>query len=222
MADTQANRGWYPDPEGSRRRRFWDGSKWTVHYAPGPPSGRFAAAVAMVIVIPVFMAGFGACAFGAYVASRSFSIAATLDPIPVPYSSCPYLRGVHDTAARAGAAWATVAHEPETSRLHAAPLARALSQFDVALRRAEPRVPAQIATKLQEVQVYVAVGRSELKRAATGSDYSNSTFGSVSSGYASLRDASDLTGSACGFVVAPDPEVALGGTTVGNTTIGRS
>jgi hypothetical protein len=27
-----ADRGWYPDPAGSPRRRFWDGSQWTVHY----------------------------------------------------------------------------------------------------------------------------------------------------------------------------------------------
>jgi hypothetical protein len=25
--------GWYPDPQGSPRRRYWDGSRWTEHLA---------------------------------------------------------------------------------------------------------------------------------------------------------------------------------------------
>ena len=27
--------GWYPDPSGSGQQRYWDGSAWTEHYAPG-------------------------------------------------------------------------------------------------------------------------------------------------------------------------------------------
>jgi hypothetical protein len=34
MANPNPNapRGWYSDPAGSSRRRYWDGSRWTVHY----------------------------------------------------------------------------------------------------------------------------------------------------------------------------------------------
>ena len=27
--------GWYPDPSGSGQQRYWDGTQWTEHYAPG-------------------------------------------------------------------------------------------------------------------------------------------------------------------------------------------
>jgi len=28
--------GWYPDPSGDGRSRWWDGTRWTDHYAPAP------------------------------------------------------------------------------------------------------------------------------------------------------------------------------------------
>jgi uncharacterized Tic20 family protein len=31
--------GWYPDPEGSGRQRFWDGQKWTDAVAAAVPAG---------------------------------------------------------------------------------------------------------------------------------------------------------------------------------------
>lgn len=35
----QAPAGWYPDPELPGQRRYWDGTQWTDHTAPGPGSG---------------------------------------------------------------------------------------------------------------------------------------------------------------------------------------
>jgi hypothetical protein len=32
---TSPQAGWYPDPSGSGQQRYWDGSTWTDHYAPG-------------------------------------------------------------------------------------------------------------------------------------------------------------------------------------------
>jgi hypothetical protein len=32
--------GWYPDP-GGHGQRWWDGSRWTEHYAPPPPGGAY-------------------------------------------------------------------------------------------------------------------------------------------------------------------------------------
>lgn len=29
--------GWYPDPEMTDTRRYWDGARWTDHIAPGAP-----------------------------------------------------------------------------------------------------------------------------------------------------------------------------------------
>jgi hypothetical protein len=170
-----------------------------------------------LVVSAIFATGFGACA---YVASQfNFSIGPQrLDPIAVPRTSCPYLRRVHDAAARAGAAWGATHNEsdPKAWNGQAASLGRTLEAFELALRGAVPHVPAQIATNLQEVQVYVAVGRTELSRARRGIDYSARTFGTVTSGYRSLSDASDLTGNACGFTLAPNPDVALSQTTVGS------
>lgn len=34
----QAPAGWYPDPDVPAQRRYWDGTRWTEHTAPGPGS----------------------------------------------------------------------------------------------------------------------------------------------------------------------------------------
>lgn len=42
MADEgpQAPAGWYPDPTVPGQQRYWDGTGWTEHTAPGPGSAR--------------------------------------------------------------------------------------------------------------------------------------------------------------------------------------
>jgi len=51
----QAEAGWYPDPSGSGRQRYYDGTQWTEHYDDG--AGAAAAA-------PQAAAGYGAQAAG--------------------------------------------------------------------------------------------------------------------------------------------------------------
>lgn len=36
----QAPAGWYPDPEVPGQRRYWDGTRWTDHTAPGTDATR--------------------------------------------------------------------------------------------------------------------------------------------------------------------------------------
>jgi hypothetical protein len=51
--------GWYPDPSGAARQRYWDGQRWTGH-APQPQSlSRTALWIALTIiaVVAVFFAG---------------------------------------------------------------------------------------------------------------------------------------------------------------------
>ena len=57
--------GWYPDPNGSRQQRYWDGRAWTENVAPQvPPSvaapppksnavGCIIAAVVAVLLVPL-------------------------------------------------------------------------------------------------------------------------------------------------------------------------
>ena len=34
--------GWYPDPEGTSRLRYWEGTDWSDRFRPRPPDSRFA------------------------------------------------------------------------------------------------------------------------------------------------------------------------------------
>jgi hypothetical protein len=53
--------GWYPDPSGSGRQRYWDGNQWTDNYSPvatapvapavGVPSVWWAAPAAVVLLV---------------------------------------------------------------------------------------------------------------------------------------------------------------------------
>jgi hypothetical protein len=42
--------GWFPDPEGSGRQRYWDGTQWTSHYYPPVGEAAMAPPVASTVV----------------------------------------------------------------------------------------------------------------------------------------------------------------------------
>jgi Domain of unknown function (DUF4352)/Protein of unknown function (DUF2510) len=59
VASTQL-RGWYPDPSGAPRQRYWDGQQWTGH-APERPTLSGKGLWIAVSVIAVFALFFGGC-----------------------------------------------------------------------------------------------------------------------------------------------------------------
>jgi hypothetical protein len=187
------------------------GETWTPPDARSvtPKRPRRGWLIALTIVMVVFGAGFGACA---YIASQVGNInigSPPLQPIPVSHHSCPYLRQVHDAAVVAGSASGAAMNEssPRIWHVRSRTVGWDLLLFDLSLRRAALHTPARIAAKLREVHGQVMIGLRALRNARTGSAWSNSTFDAVTSGYFSLSDASELTGNACGFTVAPDMSV---------------
>jgi hypothetical protein len=52
-------RGWYPDPSGAPRQRYWDGQQWTGHAPPRPAVSRNAPWIVLgvIAVIALFFAG---------------------------------------------------------------------------------------------------------------------------------------------------------------------
>jgi hypothetical protein len=139
------------------------------------------------------------------------------------------LHRVHDTAETAGKAWGIVGGAPPSGAqldnpkawpLYSTLLRGRLSTFDRAMQTAVPHIPAPIAARLQAVRQQVQVGLDRLPEVTTANDYVAQTLSAVISGYASLNDASELTGNACGFNLAPDPSVAgwpVGGASVSST-----
>jgi hypothetical protein len=65
--------GWYPSPENDGRQRYWDGSRWTEHYAPGapqaqlprqwspPPQKSNTTRNVLLVILTVFVLGIGGC-----------------------------------------------------------------------------------------------------------------------------------------------------------------
>jgi hypothetical protein len=87
VASTQI-RGWYPDPSGAPRQRYWDGQQWTGHAPARPTLSRKGLWVA-VSVIAVLALFFGGCT--AMIAAGSKSHAPSADkfrgPTGVPGSA---------------------------------------------------------------------------------------------------------------------------------------
>jgi hypothetical protein len=52
-------RGWYPDPSGAPRQRYWDGQQWTGHAPPRPTLGKnqLWIALGIIAVIALVFAG---------------------------------------------------------------------------------------------------------------------------------------------------------------------
>ena len=51
MADAP-RAGWYPDPSGSARLRWWDGSDWTATYRPPPTASELARGKVATVAVP--------------------------------------------------------------------------------------------------------------------------------------------------------------------------
>jgi hypothetical protein len=133
-----------------------------------------------------------------------------LKPIPVPPASCPYLQLVHDTAEAAGQASGRTPDIDSTAwPTYAVSLRQKLEAFDLALRAAQAHTPGPIAAKLHAVDEQIGIGLANLKRAQNADEWADTTFPAIVGGYGSLLDASDLTGQACGFTVAPDAGVFM-------------
>ena len=157
--------------------------------------------------------GFAGCAYVVATLPRNLDLGfgSNLKPIPVSQASCPYLRLVRDTAAIAGKASGEAQQETDaiTWPRDALLLAQKLTTFDVALSAAAMHTPPSLAEKLEEVRIQVNDGVQRLAGTRTGHEWSTKTFDTITKGYWSLTDASDLTGTACGFIVAPGPDVFL-------------
>ncbi len=53
MTEQQPPASWYPDPEGGTGLRYWDGTQWTGHRAPGPSTTPSDASAAVASSPPV-------------------------------------------------------------------------------------------------------------------------------------------------------------------------
>jgi len=71
VAGTQL-RGWYPDPSGAPRQRYWDGQQWTGHAPPRPTlsAAGLWLGLGVIVVVAVLFAG---CSAMIAASSRSHS-----------------------------------------------------------------------------------------------------------------------------------------------------
>jgi hypothetical protein len=176
------------------------------------PRNRIARTLLLLVALPAFVGG--VLGLGLAAAFRVGGVSADgpvhelrftrtrLKPIPVPQRACPYLDAVRTTAAAAGSA--------SLSLFDARPSKQAqggfgtdypakLAAFDLSLRVAATQVPAPLRSKLTVVAVNVEIGRKLLEIAPDERTYSRRSFESLVDGVYALQDASDLTGTACGF-----------------------
>jgi hypothetical protein len=139
-------------------------------------------------------------------------------PIPVATSACPYLRRVHDTAARSARLW-VVAAFGNSKAITRSTVNQALTAFDNAMTVALPRVPEKVREQLLLTQQQVQQGEREVVKAASVHEYGLETWHAVNEGNSALGNASDLVGNACGFRLKPHIDIAHA---MEPTTIARS
>ena len=70
--------GWYPDPDGSARVRWWDGTRWTACIAPAPQGERRGPAGSWALLNPLTVAVGLAVLFFAFMAAVSGGVGAFL------------------------------------------------------------------------------------------------------------------------------------------------
>jgi hypothetical protein len=166
----------------------------------------------MLVVVPAAFGGLGGLGLWA---SGSFRVndrpahalvstysADHLDPIPIPQRACPYLDAVRVTAVSAGNATSDLLLEhptPQALATFKTEYPAKLAAFELALRAAATRSPAQLRAQLTEVAKQVAWGRTLARDAPDVDTFASSSIGSLMSGVSALGYASDLTGNACGF-----------------------
>jgi hypothetical protein len=130
-----------------------------------------------------------------------------LKPIPVPASSCPYLRQVHDAAEPAGREYLRLLAgrtDPLAWGTEAAQHAQQLAVLELTLAGAIPHVPTRVASELQHARANVAAGRKAVAAAGSATDYVSRSAGQAFAGTDALSNASDLVGNACGFELRPN------------------
>jgi hypothetical protein len=125
----------------------------------------------------------------------------SVEPIPIPQASCPYLRLTAAAAADAAPPW-RVAFQPTADwKRFSKDLTVPLANLDAALGATVGHVPAPVAEDLRAVRRDVEYGRVQLFAATSVSDYL--TRSRVLEGFTALGHASALVGTACGVSLAP-------------------
>jgi hypothetical protein len=79
-------RGWYPDPSGAARQRYWDGREWTGHAPPPQQLSRTGLwiALSIIAVVAVFFAGCSALIAAGSQSHRTSSSASHDGPTASP------------------------------------------------------------------------------------------------------------------------------------------
>jgi hypothetical protein len=129
-----------------------------------------------------------------------------LTPIGVSTDACQYLDPVHVLAVELDGQWSAALSGGDQWPRFQAELAAELPQLELAVARAEPYVPEQIARRFEALARDLRLGVAELPREASLADVvirPDSRRSPVIDGVVALADASDLVGGSCGYRLLP-------------------